>query len=68
MFGDARFEFLGEASLAMFGLCYVGFPVASNENVIAITAAAEIAEVLPANLKMMVRTIEKVQELILKSD
>ena len=65
---EAKFEFLGEASLAMFGLFAVGFPLATKENVIEITAAAEVAEVLPENIKMMVTTIEKVQSLMVKID
>ena len=65
---EARFEFLGEASLAMFGLFAVGFPLASKENIVEIVAAAEVAEVLPENIKMMVATIQKVQNLMVKID
>ena len=65
---EAKFEFLGEASLAMFGLFAVGFPLASKENLIEIGTAAEAAEVLPENVKMMFTTIEKVKSLMTKLD
>ena len=65
---EAKFEFLGEASLAMFGLFAVGSPLASKQNEIEIASAAEVAEVLPENVKMMIRTIEKVQSLLVKID
>ena len=65
---EANFDFLGEASMRMFGLFAVGFPLASTQNVIEITSAAEISEVLNEKGKMMVRTIEKVQNLLVKID
>ena len=52
----------------MFGLFSVGFPLATKQNVIEITTAAAVAEVLPENVLMMVKTIEKVQELLVKMD
>ena len=65
---EAKFEFLGEASMAMFGLFAIGFPLATKENLIDIGTAAEVAEVLPENVKMMFATIEKVKSLMAKLD
>ena len=65
---EAKFEFLGEASMAMFGLFAIGFPLATKENLIDIGTAAEAAEVLPENVKMMFATIEKVKSLMTKLD
>ena len=52
----------------MFGLFAVGFPLATKQKVIEITATADVAEVLPDNIMMMVRTIEKGQNLLVKID